>query len=84
MVALARGFGELRSRIETYRAKLYAEKWHDLVGFYLNAASAVVTEMGGKVSKELGDGLIALFGYQVSQENDADDKIICRRLMTGE
>ena len=44
----------------------------------------VVTEMGGKVSKELGDGLIALFGYQVSQENDADDKIICRRLMTGE
>ena len=65
-------------------SKLYAEKWHDLVGFSLNAASAVVTEMGGKVSKELGDGLIALFGYQVPQENDADDKIICRRLMTGE
>jgi class 3 adenylate cyclase len=65
-------------------SKLYAEKWHDLVGFYLNVASAVVTEMGGKVSKELGDGLIALFGYQVPQENDADDKIICRRLMTGE
>jgi hypothetical protein len=41
----------------------------------LNAASAVVTEMGGKVSKELDDGLIALFGYQVPQENDADDKI---------
>jgi class 3 adenylate cyclase len=65
-------------------SKLYAEKWHDLVGFYLNAASAVVTEMAGKVSKELGDSLIALFGYQVPQENDADDKIICRRLMTGE
>ena len=28
--------------------------------------------MGGKVAKKLGDGLMALFGYPVAQENDAE------------
>jgi len=31
-----------------------------------------VTDMGGKVAKKLGDGLMALFGYPVAQENDAE------------
>ena len=53
-------------------AKLDAEEWHDLVGAYLDAASAAVTEMGGHVAKKLGDGLMALFGYPVAQENDAE------------
>jgi class 3 adenylate cyclase len=53
-------------------ARLDAEEWRDLVGAYLDAASAAVTEMGGKVAKKLGDGLMALFGYPMSQENDAE------------
>jgi class 3 adenylate cyclase len=53
-------------------SKLDAEEWRDLVGAYLDAASAAVTEMGGKVAKKLGDGLMALFGYPVAQENDAE------------
>ena len=53
-------------------ARLDAEEWRDLVGAYLNAASAAVLEMGGKVAKKLGDGLMALFGYPVAQENDAE------------
>ena len=53
-------------------AKLDAEEWRDLVGAYLDAASAAVAEMGGKVAKKLGDGLMALFGYPVAQENDAE------------
>jgi class 3 adenylate cyclase len=53
-------------------AQLDAEEWHDLVGAYLDAASAAVTEMGGHVAKKLGDGLMALFGYPVAQENDAE------------
>jgi len=53
-------------------AKLDAEEWRDLVGAYLDAASAAVTEMGGHVTKKLGDGLLALFGYPVAQENDAE------------
>ena len=53
-------------------AGLDAEEWRDLVGAYLDAASAAVTEMGGHVAKKLGDGLMALFGYPVAQENDAE------------
>ena len=53
-------------------ARLDAEEWRDLVGAYLDAASAAVTEMGGRVAKKLGDGLMALFGYPVAQENDAE------------
>jgi len=53
-------------------AKLDAEEWRDLVGAYLAAATAAVTEMGGHVAKKLGDGLLALFGYPVAQENDAE------------
>src|SRR5262249_53260441 len=46
-------------------AKLDAEEWRDLIGAYLDAASAAVTELGGHVAKKLGDGLMALFGYPV-------------------
>ena len=53
-------------------ARLDAEEWRDLVGAYLNAASSAVTDMGGKVAKKLGDGLMALFGYPIAQENDAE------------
>ena len=53
-------------------AGLDAEDWRDLVGAYLDAATAAVTEMGGHVAKKLGDGLMALFGYPVAQENDAE------------
>jgi class 3 adenylate cyclase/predicted ATPase len=53
-------------------AQLDAEDWRELVGAYLDAASAAVTEMGGHVAKKLGDGLLALFGYPVAQENDAE------------
>src|SRR5262249_56176806 len=55
-----------------FSAALDAEDWGDLVGAYLDAASAAVTEMGGHVAKKLGDGIMALFGYPVAQENDAE------------
>ena len=53
-------------------AGLDAEDWRDLVGAYLDAASAAVTEMGGHVAKKLGDGVMALFGHPVAQENDPE------------
>jgi class 3 adenylate cyclase len=53
-------------------AQLDAEEWRDLVGAYLDAASAAVREMGGRVAKKLGDGLMSLFGYPVAQENDSE------------
>src|SRR5215472_11196985 len=53
-------------------ARLDAEEWRDLVNAYLDHASAAVTEMGGHVAKKLGDGLMALFGYPLAHENDAE------------
>ena len=53
-------------------AQLDAEEWRDLVEAYLDAASAAVAEMGGHVARKLGDGILALFGYPVAHENDAE------------
>src|SRR5262249_55814349 len=53
-------------------AQLDAEEWRDLVGSYLDAASAAVVGMGGHVAKKLGDGILALFGYPLAHENDAE------------
>ena len=53
-------------------ARLDAEDWRNLVGAYLDEASAAVTGFGGHVLKKLGDGLMALFGYPHAQENDAE------------
>jgi class 3 adenylate cyclase/predicted ATPase len=53
-------------------SKLDAEEWRDLVGAFLDAASAAVMDMGGKIAKKLGDGLMALFGYPIAQENDTE------------
>jgi class 3 adenylate cyclase/predicted ATPase len=53
-------------------AALDAEDWHDLVCSYLDDASAAVTQMGGHVAKKLGDGIMALFGYPITQESDSE------------
>src|SRR5258708_5739251 len=53
-------------------ARLDPEDWRNLVGGYLDAASAAVTSLGGHVLKKLGDGLMALFGYPRAQENDGE------------
>ena len=53
-------------------AALDAEDWRDLVGGYLDAASEAVAQMGGHVAKKLGDGIMALFGHPIAQENDAE------------
>ncbi len=53
-------------------AKLDAEDWRNLVGSYLDAASAAVTGLGGRVQDKFGDGIMVLFGYPHAQENDAE------------
>ncbi len=53
-------------------AALDAEDWRNLVSAYLDAASEAVTQMGGRVAKKLGDGLMALFGHPIAQENDSE------------
>jgi class 3 adenylate cyclase/predicted ATPase len=53
-------------------AKLDPEDWRNLVNAYLDGASKGVTAFGGHVLSRLGDGLMALFGYPIAQENDAE------------
>ena len=53
-------------------ASLDVEDWRVLLSAYLDAASAAVSQMGGRVAKTLGDGLIALFGHPIAQENDSE------------
>ena len=56
----------------TISAALDAEDWRNLVSAYLDVASEAVTQMGGRVAKTLGDGLMALFGHPLAQENDSE------------
>ena len=56
----------------TISAALDAEDWRNLVSAYLDAASEAVTQMGGRVAKKLGDGLMAMFGHPIAQENDSE------------
>jgi len=53
-------------------AALDAEDWRDLVRPYLDDATAAITQMGGYISAILGDGIMALFGYPIAQENDPE------------
>jgi class 3 adenylate cyclase/predicted ATPase len=53
-------------------AALDVEDWRNLLNTYLNEASKAVTGLGGHVLKRLGDGLMAVFGYPLAQENDAE------------
>jgi class 3 adenylate cyclase len=53
-------------------SRLDAEDWRNLVSGYLDAASEAVAQMGGRVATKLGDGLMALFGHPIAQENDSE------------
>jgi class 3 adenylate cyclase/predicted ATPase len=53
-------------------SRLDPEDWRNIVESYLDAASAAVTGLGGRVQDRLGDGLMVLFGYPQAQENDAE------------
>jgi len=53
-------------------AALDVEDWCNLLIAYLDAASEAVTQMGGRVTQKLGDGLMALFGHPIAQENDSE------------
>ncbi len=59
----------------TISAGLDAEDWRDLVSAYLDAASEAVAQMGGHVAKKLGDGIMAVFGQPIAQENDSERAI---------
>ena len=63
--------------------RLDAEDWRNLVNAYLEEASSTVTSFGGHVLKNLGDGLMVLFGYPQAQENDAERAVLAIHRAAG-
>jgi class 3 adenylate cyclase len=59
-------------------ARLDPGEWHSLIRLFLDAASAAVTDLGGTVAKKLDNGLLAMFGYPPTQENDAERAVLVR------
>ena len=57
-------------------ARLDPGEWHSLIRSFLDAASAAVTDLGGTVAKKLDNGLLAMFGYPPTQENDAERAVL--------
>src|SRR5262245_38782826 len=53
-------------------SRLDVEDFRDVLNAYLNEASNAVTALGGHVLRKVGDGLLALFGYPLAEENDAE------------
>jgi hypothetical protein len=58
--ALSHGHVLRSGWLDQHSARLDAEEWRDLVGAYLDAGSAAVTEMGGR-RQEIGRRLMSLF-----------------------
>src|SRR5271155_4817936 len=53
-------------------AKLDPEEWREtLAGFHRTAAEAI-TRFDGHVAKNLGDGVMAYFGWPAAHDNDAE------------
>src|SRR5262249_36210471 len=48
------------------------EEWRDVVARYQQVAAEAVARFDGDVAQYLGDGVLALFGYPVAHENDAE------------
>ena len=57
-------------------AQLDPEDWHDIVTQYHQTTTRVVEQFEGYVSQYLGDGVLILFGFPKSHENDAERAIL--------
>src|SRR6266851_1600987 len=53
-------------------AHLDPEEWRETVASYQRVAADAITRFDGHVAKYLGDGVMALFGYPESHDNDAE------------
>src|SRR6516165_2956088 len=59
----------------TLTSQLDPEEWRATVASYQHAASEAVTRFGGEVSRYIGDGIMAFFGYPAAHEQDAERAI---------
>jgi class 3 adenylate cyclase len=52
--------------------ELDAEEVHAVLGRYFDRADAIVAEHGGHIDKDVGDGVMAVFGAPRAHGNDAE------------
>lgn len=52
--------------------RLDPEDLAEVHGLYRNACSRIILDHGGHISRTMADGMLALFGYPVAEENSAE------------
>jgi class 3 adenylate cyclase len=53
-------------------AQLDPEEWRETLAGFHRAAAAAITRFDGHVAKNLGDGVMAYFGWPAAHDNDAE------------
>ncbi|HEY1852367.1 MAG TPA: adenylate/guanylate cyclase domain-containing protein, partial [Candidatus Binataceae bacterium] len=53
-------------------AQLDPEEWRETLAGFHSAAAAAITSFDGHVAKNLGDGVMAYFGWPAAHDNDAE------------
>jgi len=53
-------------------AQLDAEEWRETLAGFHRVAAAAITQFDGHVAKNLGDGVMAFFGWPQAHDNDAE------------
>ena len=53
-------------------ARLDPEEWRETLAGFHRAAATAITRFDGHVAKNLGDGLMAYFGWPAAHDNDAE------------
>jgi adenylate cyclase len=75
-------FCDLRG-FTTFSESLPAERVIEVVNVYLGQMSEAILDSGGTLLAYLGDGIMALFGAPLSQEDHADRALTAAREMMG-
>jgi adenylate cyclase len=76
-------FSDVRG-FTTYAETRPPDKVIEVLNRYLGAMSDVVHEHGGTLISYMGDGIMAVFGAPIEQDDHADRALATARAMTGE
>lgn len=75
-------FSDLRG-FTTFSESQPAARVIEVVNFYLNEMSEAILAAGGTLIAYMGDGIMAIFGAPLEQEDHADRAIVAAREMIG-
>src|SRR5688572_28611839 len=56
-------------------ARVDPEDFRDVVMSFQSVCTAIIPRYGGNVSRYMGDGILALSGYPVAREDDAESAV---------